>query len=120
VNSGVGAEVRRLRKSQGLSQEILAKSAGLSQSYVGRIETGDKIPTLSALDSVAVALGVTSSELLQAANKAGDQPPAPPKEPPIAHRIAALPMSDQALVLRMIEALEAANRQMKGRWRDRD
>ena len=119
MGSNVGAEIRRLRKSQGLSQEILAKSSGLSQSYVGRIETSDKVPTLSALDSIAVALGVTSSDLLQAGEQQGDRPPAPPKEPPIAHRLAALPMSDQALVLRMIEALEAANRQ-KGRWRDRD
>lgn len=114
--SKVGAEVRRLRKSQGLSQEILAKSAGLSQSYVGRIETGDKIPALPALDRVAEALGVTTADLLQADDQ-GNGPSAPPREPPIAHRLAALPMSDQAVVLRMIEALEAANRQ-KGRWRD--
>jgi transcriptional regulator with XRE-family HTH domain len=60
-----GATVRRLREARGLTQEALAEAAGISATYVGFIERGDSIPTLSVILQVAAALSVRPAELLR-------------------------------------------------------
>lgn len=60
-----GATVRRLREARGLTQETLAEAAGISATYVGFIERGDSIPTLSVILQVAGALNVRPAELLR-------------------------------------------------------
>jgi XRE family transcriptional regulator, regulator of sulfur utilization len=60
-----GATVRRLREARGLTQETLAEAAGISATYVGFIERGDSIPTLSVILQVAGALSVRPAELLR-------------------------------------------------------
>lgn len=60
-----GEEVRRLRKKRELSQEALAESAGLAADYLGFIERGENVPTLTVILKLAKALGITASELLR-------------------------------------------------------
>ena len=60
-----GAAVRRLREARGLTQETLAEAAGISATYVGFIERGDSIPTLSVILQIAGALKVRPAELLR-------------------------------------------------------
>jgi transcriptional regulator with XRE-family HTH domain len=36
----VGARIRKLREAQGISQEEVARLAGIDRSYYGRIERG--------------------------------------------------------------------------------
>lgn len=60
----VGANVRRLRKQRGLSQEQLAGEAGIAMRHVGRIERGESSPTVDALGKLASVLEVHPSELL--------------------------------------------------------
>ena len=43
----VGANIKRLRKERGLSQEALAGDAGLAMRHIGRIERGEGNPTVS-------------------------------------------------------------------------
>lgn len=68
--SDLGARVRRLRATAGMTQQQLAVAAGLAVSNVAQIEQG-KIPDprLSTLRALAKAMGVTVSDL------AGDAPP---------------------------------------------
>jgi transcriptional regulator with XRE-family HTH domain len=51
-----------------MSQEELARSAGIDQSYMGKIERGERNVTLLNVLKVADAVGARSSELLAAAD----------------------------------------------------
>lgn len=56
------AEIRLKRQ---LSQRDLAAKAKMSQAYLCRIEVGKADPSLSTLKRLALALGVTVSELVK-------------------------------------------------------
>ena len=60
-----GDTLRRLRNERGLSQERLAEAANLTADYVGFIERGENVPTLTVLLKLAKALSVDASELLR-------------------------------------------------------
>lgn len=55
----LGRSVRELREEQGWSQTQLAKAAGMTQSAVARFEAGGTVPTLTVLERLATALGVS-------------------------------------------------------------
>jgi len=57
--------VRRLRESRGLTQEELAERAEVSATYIGFVERGDNVPTLTIIIQIASALDVRPSELLR-------------------------------------------------------
>ncbi|MEK6374507.1 MAG: helix-turn-helix transcriptional regulator [Acidobacteriota bacterium] len=59
-----GGTVRRLRELQGLTQEDLGDLAEISATYVGFIERGDSVPTLTIVLQIAKALKVKPGELL--------------------------------------------------------
>jgi transcriptional regulator with XRE-family HTH domain len=59
-----GDNLRRLRGERGLSQEALAEAASLTADYLGFIERGDNVPTLTVILKLAKALGVDAGELL--------------------------------------------------------
>ena len=56
--------LRDVRVGKGLSQGSLAEMAGTTQSYVSRIESGVRTPTLDTLVSLALALGCTLDVLV--------------------------------------------------------
>ena len=58
----VGANIKRLRKERGLSQEALAGEAGLAMRHLGRIERGEGNPTVAVLGKLADVLGVRPTE----------------------------------------------------------
>ena len=60
-----GDTVRRLRKQAGLSQEALAERANLSADFVGFIERGENVPTLTTILQLARALGVQPSKIVK-------------------------------------------------------
>jgi len=60
------ANVRRLRKARGLSQERLAFEAGLHRTYVSGIERGLRNVGLDNIGVIAKALDVEPAELLTA------------------------------------------------------
>lgn len=59
-----GATVRRLRENRGWTQEQLAEQADMSATYVGFIERGENVPTLTIILRLADALGVTPARLI--------------------------------------------------------
>ncbi|MDB6060999.1 MAG: putative DNA-binding protein [Verrucomicrobiaceae bacterium] len=59
-----GSIVRRSRESNGWSQEVLADRAGLNRSYLGEIERGSAVPSLTTISKIATALEVSVSSLI--------------------------------------------------------
>lgn len=57
--------MRKLREARGLTQEALAERAEVSATYIGFVERGDNVPTLTIIIQIAKALGVRPSDLLR-------------------------------------------------------
>lgn len=60
-----GAIVRRLRKKRGLTQEKLAELADLNVSYIGFLERGENVPTLTIVLNLAQALDMNAADLVR-------------------------------------------------------
>jgi len=58
-----GRKVKQLREKAGLSQQQLAETIGIPQSYVSRIENGEHAPTFKTRAKFAGAFGVETREL---------------------------------------------------------
>jgi len=61
----VAIRVKRLRERRGMTQEQLAERAGISRTYLARLETARQDPTLGTLEKLAKALKVKVTELLK-------------------------------------------------------
>jgi transcriptional regulator with XRE-family HTH domain len=61
----VAMRLKELRKRRGWSQEKLAHEAGISRTYLARLETARQDPTLSTLEKLAEALGVKVAKLIE-------------------------------------------------------
>jgi XRE family transcriptional regulator, regulator of sulfur utilization len=53
-----GKVMRRVRLEQGIAQETLALLAGMDRSYAGRVERGEKQPSLDLVIRIGDALGL--------------------------------------------------------------
>lgn len=60
----IGEKIKEARQRLGFIQADVAKKAGMSTNYYARIERGDATATVEALQKVAKALGVRSSDIL--------------------------------------------------------
>ncbi|MFZ5897999.1 MAG: helix-turn-helix domain-containing protein [Bacillota bacterium] len=72
----VGLQIKRLREYVGMSQGKLATDAGLDRSHVSKIESGETVPSLSALERICSALGITLADFF-APTKDGEEPLSP-------------------------------------------
>lgn len=59
-----GEVLRRLRTEREWTQEDLADAAGLTATYVGQVERGDKVPSLTVVLKLARGLAIPPAELL--------------------------------------------------------
>lgn len=57
------ANVGRLREARGLTQEKLGWAAGIHQTAIARIESGERKPTLNTIFKLAQGLEVPPAEL---------------------------------------------------------
>jgi transcriptional regulator with XRE-family HTH domain len=64
-----GDALRVMRKERGLSQEALAERADMAADYLGFIERGENVPTLTILLRLADALDVLPSHMLRTFDK---------------------------------------------------
>jgi len=60
----LASNIRSFRKTRGLSQEALAEMCSLHRTYIGAVERGERNVTLSTLELIAGALGVSVPDLL--------------------------------------------------------
>ncbi len=54
-----------MRADRELTQETLAEKAGISRTYLARLEAGIQDPTLTTLKNLAKALKVRVAELIE-------------------------------------------------------
>lgn len=60
----VGARVRALREEVGITQESLAWESGLAKGYLSQVESGQRLPSLPALQALAKTLKVQLADLV--------------------------------------------------------
>jgi transcriptional regulator with XRE-family HTH domain len=60
-----GSLIRKLRTKRGLTQEVFAERTELSISYIGFIERGENVPTLTIVLNLAKALEVEAADLVR-------------------------------------------------------
>ena len=61
----IGARIKELREAQGLSTNKLSNMAGLSQSYVRKLEKGESRPTVESVELLCHALGITFEDFIK-------------------------------------------------------
>jgi transcriptional regulator with XRE-family HTH domain len=69
LKQALSANIKRIRKEQGISQEKLALKADVDRSYMSELERCLANPSIEALLKIGNALDVTPSELLQSGKK---------------------------------------------------
>lgn len=62
--SSIGKRIRKYREEKGWRQEDFAERIGLSVTYTGMIERGEKVPKLETFITIANALEVSADLLL--------------------------------------------------------
>ena len=67
VRRKLAANMKRLRKDHGWSQERLADEASLDRTYISGIERMTRHPTITSVQKIVDALGSSFSELLDRA-----------------------------------------------------
>lgn len=58
-------DIARALKKRGMTQAELARKAGLTRSEVSRFATGERLPTLTVLLTIARALDVGLADLVR-------------------------------------------------------
>lgn len=91
-----GSHLRQLRENHMLSTSRLSKLSGLSQSFIFRIESGEKQPTLETLRKLAQGLGISLGELL------GEEMLSEPQSPKISRIIGNI----RKLPIEQVDALD--------------
>jgi transcriptional regulator with XRE-family HTH domain len=67
----IGDRLQALREAKGFSQEDIEKLTGLPCFYISRVENGDAVPSVGALEKMASALEIPLHQLFYD----GDEPP---------------------------------------------
>ena len=65
VQSVLAYNIKKCRKTKGLTQEQLAEKAQTSTNYLSSIETGKKYPSPQMMDKLAKALDINPLELFK-------------------------------------------------------
>lgn len=64
ANPILGKKLKKIREEKNMSQEDVAKAAGVSVGYYARVERGKHDPTTTKFSKICKALKIDPSELL--------------------------------------------------------
>jgi len=64
-----GQRLRELRQKYGVTQQQLSVATGLTEGYISNMERGQKVPSLTTILRLAVALGCKVTELVSIFDK---------------------------------------------------
>ena len=69
IEQTLGSSLRYLREHQGMSLRALAERTDFSASFLSQIENGQCSPSISSMEKIANALGVTLGQFFLSANQ---------------------------------------------------
>ena len=69
MSLNISERIRELRMERGISTNKLSNMAGLSQSYVRKLENGECKPTVESLEMLCQALGITFEDFVNYKDK---------------------------------------------------
>lgn len=69
ISIALAAVIRKRREAKGISLTKLAQLSGITQTYPGMIEKGQRSPTVDVAHSMAKALGCDLSDLIKEAER---------------------------------------------------
>ena len=61
----LGENIRKIRLVKGMTQGDLCRKLEVDRGYMSNVERGKKNPTLSTIERIAKALGVSIDELMK-------------------------------------------------------
>lgn len=64
IQKNIGANLRSIRKTRGLSLDQTAELTGVSKAMLGQIERGESNPTVTTLWKIAIGLQISFSTLI--------------------------------------------------------
>ena len=64
VHDVLAQNMRSARKKRGWSQEDLAHESGIHRTYISDLERAARNPTISIVEKIAVALGLSAADLI--------------------------------------------------------
>jgi transcriptional regulator with XRE-family HTH domain len=67
IDANLGECLRRLRERQNMSLRALGEVTGFSASFLSQVENGQASPSISSMEKIAAALGVTLWQFFQVA-----------------------------------------------------
>ena len=73
--NAIGKNIRILRKEKGLTQKALSKKTGIAEITIRQYEAGKYIPKYDNMLKLAIALNVSTREILSYDNMIGDIDP---------------------------------------------
>ena len=71
--TALGQRIRESRMEKGYTQQALANKAGIGLMYLGEIERGIKMPSLSVFIKIVDALDISADYVLRDELKSGEQ-----------------------------------------------
>ena len=105
--STVGDNIKRMREAANMSQNGLAKKAGIAQATLSAIERSTKNPSVETVKLLAVALGCTTADLMGESPKTekAQEIPSDPLRASIIRDYDRLPPEARQLVRQYIDLL---------------
>ena len=67
----IGGRIKKIREEKGLTQEEVARRAGVTAVSISRWENKEREPTFQNVERIAQALGVTMAEMVKEPQKPG-------------------------------------------------
>ena len=99
--SSIGKRIRKYREAKGWRQEDFAEKVGLSVTYTGMIERGEKVPKLETFITIANVLGVSADLLLADVLSTGYHV----KSTEMTEEISSLPPSERDRIYSVVNAM---------------
>ena len=100
-SSSIGKRIRKCREAKGWRQEDFAERIGLSVTYTGMIERGEKVPKLETFIKITNVLGVSADMLLADSLNVGYSI----KSSEMTEQIAALPPMERERIYSVVNAM---------------
>ncbi|MBS3764920.1 helix-turn-helix transcriptional regulator [Candidatus Bipolaricaulota bacterium] len=73
IRKRFAARLKELREERGISRQELCRKAGFHRTYIGKIERGEKSPSLEAIEIIAEELDVSIVKLFDFNNKIDEE-----------------------------------------------